>query len=773
MGEEEDGQAEEDGSSTTKGHEGTCGAAMSVSWPDTLSRGVREANRKIRGIFISLSLARDALYHGESASRHDSRRQRWELTFHTKRRIECAQRHGSNFFSCISRDTEPEGEGVGGVLVVRRGKERRRRGIDITMVAMAKMNKGKKSGAAPTAAGREGGGRKGKGGAGKQRVGKGKGADDEDSEAEEKDLEVKESLWLGKALRRQQVAEEIEEQKAAKRQTGKEQGGAKGGDEDVTDESSEGEPEKLGSFTFDADDDTVDEVVSGWKFKGMGGAAHRPDYAGRLTGIDEKIKKRARKMEIEEDSDDEIAMRESDEDDDEEDGGESEEGKDDDDDEDEDEDEGEDEDDSAHQSEEEEDEDERLGSRIKEEESEEGEGGDDEDDEDDDEEESEEEEEEEDNEAKVKEKKKQKEMMAEQLKREKEAAFFDDAPVPAASTQDTFASLHLSRPFLKATNAMGFTSPTSIQSMVIPIALQGKDVCASSRTGSGKTAAFSLPFLERLLHRPRRVACTRVLILTPTRELAVQGHAMIENLAQFTDIRCYIVIGGVKNQVQEIELRKKPDVVVATPGRMLDHLRNAAGISLDGLEILILDEADRLLEMGFTEEVEELVKLCPVKRQTMLFSATMTHDVDRLAAYSLKRPVRVTADSSIRTEEEGNLNKVAVPKTLNQEFIRIRKEHEGDREAILLCLCTRSFHTKTIIFCREKKRAHRLRLIFGLSNLKVNPLSPRFQTTHPSNLRHAPIKPAPRALQTCATCPTLHAEANTNLLKTPSLAPSI
>ena len=307
-------------------------------------------------------------------------------------------------------------------------------------------------------------------------------------------------------------------------------------------------------------------------------------------------------------------------------------------------------------------------------------------------------------------------------KMEEEAAFFDDAPAPSA-VGTSFQQLHLSRPLLKGVTAMGFTTPTLIQSMVIPVALQGKDVCASSRTGSGKTAAFALPFLERLLFRARRVAATRVLVLTPTRELAVQAHSMIEKLAQFTDIRSYIVIGGVKNAVQEQELRKKPDVVVATPGRMIDHLRNAPGIGFEGVEILVLDEADRLLEMGFTEEVQELVKMCPVNRQTMLFSATMTHDVNQLAAYSLKRPVRVTADGSIRTDEaEGSLNSVRVPTTLQQEFVRVRKEHEGDREAMLLCLCTRTFHKRCIIFTREKRRAHRLRILFGLVGIKVEEL---------------------------------------------------
>ena len=138
---------------------------------------------------------------------------------------------------------------------------------------------------------------------------------------------------------------------------------------------------------------------------------------------------------------------------------------------------------------------------------------------------------------------------------EAEAAFFDDAPAPSAEGGGSFQQLHLSRPLLKGVTAMGFTTPTLIQSMVIPVALQGKDVCASARTGSGKTAAFALPFLERLLFRPKRVAVTRVLVLTPTRELAVQAHAMVEKLAQFTDIRAYIVIGGVKNAEQEVLMR--------------------------------------------------------------------------------------------------------------------------------------------------------------------------------------------------------------------------
>ena len=141
------------------------------------------------------------------------------------------------------------------------------------------------------------------------------------------------------------------------------------------------------------------------------------------------------------------------------------------------------------------------------------------------------------------------------------------------------------------------------QAACIPLALTGRDICGSAITGSGKTAAFSLPILERLLHRPKQVAATYVLIISPTRELAVQIHSMISKLAQFTDISCALIVGGLSLQAQSAALRKGPEVVVATPGRIIDHLRNTQSVGLEDLSVLVLDEADRLLEMGFKEEV--------------------------------------------------------------------------------------------------------------------------------------------------------------------------
>ncbi|KAL0016970.1 hypothetical protein SO802_004039 [Lithocarpus litseifolius] len=281
----------------------------------------------------------------------------------------------------------------------------------------------------------------------------------------------------------------------------------------------------------------------------------------------------------------------------------------------------------------------------------------------------------------------------------------------ASFSANSFIELNLSRPLLRACEALGYSKPTPIQSAVIPLAMNGSDICGSAVTGSGKTAAFALPTLERLLFRPKRVPAIRVLILTPTRELAVQVHSMIEKLAQFTDIRCCLVVGGLSTKVQEAALRSMPDIVVATPGRMIDHLRNSMSVDLEDLAVLILDEADRLLELGFSAEIRELVRLCPKRRQTMLFSATMTEEVDELIKLSLTKPSRLSADPS-----------KTLPQTLTQEVVRIRRMREVNQEAVLLALCSKTFTSKVIIFSGTKQAAHRLKILFGLAGLKATEL---------------------------------------------------
>ncbi|KAG3114627.1 DEAD-box ATP-dependent RNA helicase 28 [Phytophthora idaei] len=310
--------------------------------------------------------------------------------------------------------------------------------------------------------------------------------------------------------------------------------------------------------------------------------------------------------------------------------------------------------------------------------------------------------------------------LVDEMEKKKAAEFFETDPFAAqefAKTKfETFADLKLSRPIMRAISHIGFEKPTPIQLRAIPIALTGKDICASAQTGSGKTAAFLLPILERLQFRSRRVQSTRVMIICPVRELATQCQSMLEQLARFTDITCSLAVGGLPLKAQEAELRNRPDVVVCTPGRMIDHLRNSKSVHMDDLEILVLDEADRLLELGFTEEVLELVRMCPVQRQTMLFSATMTSKVDQLIDLSMKRPVRISTDPLFD-----------MAKHLVQEFVRIRPNREDDREAILLALCTRTFRSNTIVFMETKSHAHRMMIIFGLAGIKAAELHGNLQ----------------------------------------------
>ena len=299
---------------------------------------------------------------------------------------------------------------------------------------------------------------------------------------------------------------------------------------------------------------------------------------------------------------------------------------------------------------------------------------------------------------------------------EKAANFFEtQAPKSSTEEIEVFAQLTLSRPLLRGIASMGYTQPTQIQASVIPVALAGRDICASAVTGSGKTAAFLLPILERLLYRsPGRI---KALILTPTRELAAQCLGMMATLSQYTKLTSALVVGGSKNvNAQMAELRARPQVVVATPGRLLDHITNSAGVSLEDVEFLVLDEADRLLDLGFQEEVTEIINACPVNRQTLLFSATMNTKVDDLIKLSMKRPVRVRISDKDSTSSGKDLE---VAPRLEQEFIRIRSGNEGvNREAMLLALLTRTFPTETIVFFDTKAKAHRMMILCGLCGIK-------------------------------------------------------
>ncbi len=275
-------------------------------------------------------------------------------------------------------------------------------------------------------------------------------------------------------------------------------------------------------------------------------------------------------------------------------------------------------------------------------------------------------------------------------------------------SSDSFQKMQLSRPILRGLAAVGFSEPTPIQTKTIPVALLGKDVVGGAVTGSGKTAAFIIPILERLLYRPKKVPTSRVAILMPTRELAVQCFNVAKKLASFTDVTFCQLVGGFSLREQENVLRSRPDVIIATPGRFIDHMRNSASFTVDALEILILDEADRMLEDGFADELDEILTTIPKSRQTMLFSATMTDKVDKLIRVGLNRPVRLMVDA--RKQTVG---------TLVQEFVRLRPGREDKRLGYLMYLCNNVYTERVLIFFRKKSDAHRVRIVFGLCDLKA------------------------------------------------------
>ena len=285
----------------------------------------------------------------------------------------------------------------------------------------------------------------------------------------------------------------------------------------------------------------------------------------------------------------------------------------------------------------------------------------------------------------------------------------------------SFAELQLSRPLLRATQTLKYEAPTPIQAEAIPLILKGSDIMASAVTGSGKTAAYLLPIIERLLLRDKNGSpITRVLIIVPTRELAQQISSMLEKLCQYCeDITQAVVFGGSSMTNQAIAVRARPDILIATPGRLIDHLRNTVSFDIADVEILVLDEADRLLELGFADELKEIIRYTPTKRQTLLFSATLTGDVSKLAELSLSNPAKVATDPMFD-----------VAQRLVQEFVRVRKtvsvlppkqaeeEEVHRREAILLALCTTTAKSRVIIFFQHKRQAHQTCIAFGLLGLK-------------------------------------------------------
>ena len=254
-----------------------------------------------------------------------------------------------------------------------------------------------------------------------------------------------------------------------------------------------------------------------------------------------------------------------------------------------------------------------------------------------------------------------------------------------------FSSFGLHPDLLRGVREMGFTRPTPIQQDAIPPAMQGKDVLACAMTGSGKTAAFVLPILHRLM--PKRRGVTRALIITPTRELAAQIEEHLNQLATHTPMSGAAVFGGVGMGPQEHAFRTGVDVIVATPGRLLDHFRFPYA-RLEGLEILVLDEADRMLDMGFLPDIRRVLKHLPPRRQTLFFSATMPPPIVDLTRELLRHPATI------------NLERKAAPAVgITQAVYPVAQELKS---SLLQELIRRGEMKSALVFTRTKHRANRL-----------------------------------------------------------------
>jgi ATP-dependent RNA helicase RhlE len=291
----------------------------------------------------------------------------------------------------------------------------------------------------------------------------------------------------------------------------------------------------------------------------------------------------------------------------------------------------------------------------------------------------------------------------------------EEAELAAASEGLTFEELGVSAAVLSAVRDAGYTHPTPIQAQAIPLVLKGRDVMGLAQTGTGKTAAFTLPIVDRLVGGPRR---TRALVLTPTRELCVQVEESVHKYARHALLDVASVYGGVPLDPQQKKLRNGVDIVVATPGRLIDHL-DRQNVVFDDLEVLVLDEADRMLDMGFAPQINRIVSEIPKYRQTLLFSATMPPEVEALARKYLRKPVVVQVGRRSQTADTVTHAVYPVPRERKSALLaRLLKDDDLD---------------SVLVFTRTKHGADRV--VRHLERENINATAMHADKTQPQRTR--------------------------------------
>ncbi|CAK5025074.1 unnamed protein product [Meloidogyne enterolobii] len=252
----------------------------------------------------------------------------------------------------------------------------------------------------------------------------------------------------------------------------------------------------------------------------------------------------------------------------------------------------------------------------------------------------------------------------------------------------TFKELGINEELCSACERIGWKKPMPIQQKVIPIALKGRDVIGLAETGSGKTAAFALPILQSLMSNPQRLFAV---VLAPTRELAFQISDQFVALGATIGLQVSTIVGGIDMSTQTLSLSKRPHVIVATPGRLVDHLENTKGFDLRSVKYLVLDEADRILNMDFELELDKILKVIPNTRHTFLFSATMTHKVSKLERAHLKKPVRVELSTKYQTVSTLIQNMLFIPFKYKEAYlVHVLNEKAGNTAIVFCSTCASS-----------------------------------------------------------------------------------